>query len=205
MNALWRLVITVLAVTTVALWPMGAWRWQVLPLIVLACLTGLTRLPLGSLLRRLAVVWLLAGLMALGLAGQDQWLVRAGNLLVKSTLSVWSFSLLTHTTPMPDLIRALRRLGLSQLWTDSLAFWSRYYAVLADEWQRMQLARRARTMTHNRQLQFRALASGLGVLFVRAYERAEQVHQAMLARGYRGGATQHQNPAAATSAATHRH
>jgi energy-coupling factor transporter transmembrane protein EcfT len=26
----------------------------------------------------------------------------------------------------------------------------------------------------------------LGILFIRAYERAERVHRAMLARGYRG-------------------
>jgi cobalt/nickel transport system permease protein len=180
-----------------ALWPMAAWRWLGIPLVVLAALTGRTGLRLGTLVRRMGIVWLLSVLMGVGLIGQEHWFVRVGNLVVKSTLSIWAFSLLTHTTPLPELIAALRRLGLSPVWTDSLAFWSRYYAVLAEEWRRMQLARRARTMTRDRRLQFRALAGGLGLLFVRAYERAEQVHQAMLARGYRGGVSQ--TPAAATT------
>ena len=34
--------------------------------------------------------------------------------------------------------------------------------------------------------QARPLASSVGVLFVRSYERGERVHQAMLARGFTG-------------------
>ena len=33
---------------------------------------------------------------------------------------------------------------------------------------------------------FQTLANTLGLLFIRAYERAEKVHRAMQARGYRG-------------------
>lgn len=197
-----RLVVTLVGVSAIALWPMAAWRWLGIPLVALAGLSGLTGLRLGTLLRRMGIVWLLSVLMGVGLIGQDQWQVRVGNLIAKATLSIWAFSLLTHTTPMADLISALRRFGLPQVWTDSLAFWSRYYAVLAEEWRRMQLARRARTMTRNRRLKFRALAGGLGLLFVRAYERAEQVHQAMLARGYRGSLSQ--SPAPATNPPTPR-
>ena len=198
MSASVRLAVTLVGVSAMALWPMAAWRWLGVPGVVLVGLTALTGLRLGTLLRRMGIVWLLSVLMGVGLIGQEQWLVRVGNLLAKSTLSIWAFSLLTHTTPMPELIAALRAMGLSRVWTESLAFWSRYYAVLAEEWRRMQLARRARTLTRDRRLKFRALAGGLGLLFVRAYERAEQVHQAMLARGYRGGVSP--SPAAATSA-----
>ncbi len=197
MTASSRLVLTVLGVTLVALWPMPAWRWQALPAVVLAALTFKVGLPLLPLFRRFSVVWLLSGLMGLGLMGQDQGLLRAGNLWLKSTLSVWGVSLLTHTTPLPELVAALRRLGVSKIWAEGLAFWGRYYTVLAEEWHRLQLARRARTMTRSRRLQFSALANGLGVLFVRAYERAEQVHRAMLARGYRGEVSP--DPAPATT------
>lgn len=188
MSATVRLLATLVSVAVIALWPVAAWRWQAVPALVLATLTGAARLPLRPLLRRLGLVWLLAGLMALGLAGQEGWALRGGNLLLKATLSVWAVSLLTHTTPLSALVGALRRLGVPQLWADSFAFWGRYYAVLSEEWHRLQLARRARTMTRNRQLKFHALTNGLGVLFIRAYERAEQVHQAMRARGYRDGA-----------------
>lgn len=187
MPATVRLLATLVSVAAIALWPVAAWRWQTVPALVLLGLTGAVRLPLRPLVRRLGVVWLLAGLMALGLAGQDGWALRAGNLLLKATLSVWAVSLLTHTTPLAALVGALRRLGVPPVWADSFAFWGRYYAVLAEEWHRLQLARRARTMTRSRQLKFHALTNGLGVLFIRAYERAEQVHQAMRARGYRDG------------------
>lgn len=197
MKATWRLGMTVAGVTAVALWPMAAWRWHAIPAAVLVGLTFRFGLPLRPLLRRFCVVWLLSGLMGLGLMGQDHGLLRAGNLWLKSTLSVWAVSLLTHTTPLPELVAALRRLGMSRVWAEGLAFWGRYYTVLAEEWHRLQLARRARTMTRSRRLQFTALTNGLGVLFVRAYERAEQVHRAMLARGYRGELTP--NPASATT------
>lgn len=198
MSAPLRLTLTLSGVGLVALWPAAAWRWLGIPLVVLIVWSVTAGLRWSTLFRRLGIVWLLSGLMGVGLIGQEQWLLRAGNLLMKSSLSVWAVSLLTHGTPIPDLIGALRRLGLSRIWTDSLAFWSRYYSVLTEEWERMQLARRARTMTRDRRRKFRALAGGLGLLFVRAYERAEQVHRAMLARGYR--VMPEQNPAGATSA-----
>jgi len=198
MSAPLRLTLTLSGVGLVALWPAAAWRWLGIPLVALVVWSRWAGLRWSTLFRRLGIVWLLSGLMGVGLIGQEQWLLRAGNLLVKSSLSVWAVSLLTHSTPTADLIGALRRLGLSQVWTDSLAFWSRYYSVLTEEWERMQLARRARTLTRDRRRKFRALAGGLGLLFVRAYERAEQVHRAMLARGYR--VTPAQSPAGATSA-----
>jgi len=169
----------------IAVWPNAAWRWQAVPAVLLLGLSIATRLSPVPLVRRMACVWLLSGLMALGLAGTSGWPLRVGNLLLKSTLSVWTLSILTHCTPLPELVAALRRLGLPRVWADSIAFWGRYYAVLADEWRTLQLARRSRTLSRDRRLRFRALANGLGVLFIRAYERAEQVHQAMLARGYR--------------------
>jgi cobalt/nickel transport system permease protein len=184
-SATFRLLLALAMVVTIAVWPNAAWRWQAAPALLLLGLSAATRLPPGALVRRMACVGLLAGLTALGLAGTDGWLLRTLNLLMKSTLSVWTLSILTHCTPLPDLVAALRRLGIPRVWADSIAFWGRYYAVLADEWHTLQLARRSRTLTRDHRLKFRALTNGLGVLFIRAYERAEQVHQAMLARGYR--------------------
>jgi cobalt/nickel transport system permease protein len=187
MNATWRLGLTLLSVTCIALWPAPLWRWQAIPVVLLGVLSAIFRFRFRTLVRRAALVWLLALLMALGLLGQPDWKQRTGELLLKSTLSVWAVSLLTHTTPLPALVVALRRLGVPKLWADTVGFWGRYYEVLAEEWHRLQLARRARTMTGSRALKFRALTNGLGVLFIRAYERAEQVHRAMLARGYGEG------------------
>jgi cobalt/nickel transport system permease protein len=123
--------------------------------------------------------------MGIGLLGQPDWGLRVGNLLLKSTLSMWALSLLFHALPLPEAIGGLRCLRVPALLTETVAFWGRYFSVLTGEWHRLQLARRARTFSPNRRLRFRALANALGLLFIRAYERAEKVHRAMLARGYR--------------------
>lgn len=182
----WRILVTVAGVSVIALWPLEGWRWQVCPAGFLAGLTAWRRMPLRPVARRALVVWGLAALISLGLWGRPDWLLRAGNLFLKATLSLWALSLLIHTTPLPDLLEGLKRLKVPSLWLGSLAFWGRYYAVLTMEWERLQLARRSRSFTRNRALRFRVLANALGLLFVRAYERAEKVHRAMLARGYRG-------------------
>jgi cobalt/nickel transport system permease protein len=58
--------------------------------------------------------------------------------------------------------------------------------VLAEELTRMATARRARTFNRRGTLSL-SLAGGLiGLLFLRAFERAERVHGAMVARGWQG-------------------
>ena len=172
-------------VVIMALWPATAWPWLGISAGLLLGLSLAWRLPVPSLLRRLLVVWTLTALCGVGLIGQPHGGLRVGNLFLKSTLSLWALSLLVHRTGLPGIVGGLRRLGLPVLLTETVAFWGRYFGVLRDEWQRLQLARRARTYRASRRLRFQVLANGLGLLFVRAYERAEKVHRAMLARGYR--------------------
>jgi cobalt/nickel transport system permease protein len=169
-----------------ALWPLTWWLWQLVPALVLFWATFHLALPWRTLLRRAVIVWLMSGLVALGLLGQPNWALRAGNLVLKSTLSLWAVSLLAHCTSVPELAAGLRHLRLPRVVTETFAFWARYYAVLGREWQRLELAREARTIEATPRRRFRMLANALGLLFIRAYERAEKVHQAMLARGYRG-------------------
>ena len=181
-----RILAAILIVFCVALCPAPLWRWQLVPAVVFLALSFLARLSLRRFVRRALLVWAMVGLIALGLMGQPEAGLRAGNLLLKSTLSLWVVTLLVHTTPLPALLRGLRWLRVPRMGTEALAFWGRYHEVLGAEWQRMQLARRARTIHLGRAKHWRILANSLGLLFIRAYERAEQVHRAMLARGYRG-------------------
>lgn len=181
-----RILVTFAAVSAVALWPPAGWAWQAVPATALVVLSLRFRLRVAPVWRRALVVWALVGLISLGMLVQPHWPLHAGNLLLKATLSLWALSLLVHTTPLPETIAGLRQLGVPSVWTGSLAFWGRYYSVLAGEWRRLQLARRSRTLTRDRVFRFRSLANALGLLFIRAYERAEKVHRAMLARGYRG-------------------
>ena len=180
-----RQVATALWVCALALWPLPGWRWHVVSFGVALGWSLWARFPLRQLGRRALLLWVFAGLIAIGWLDEPDWRLRTGNLLLKSTLSLWALSLLVYSAPVPDQLAALRCLRVPRPWTEILGFWGRYHAVLGQEWHRLELARRARTLHTDRRREFTTLANTLGLLFIRAYERAEQVHRAMLARGYR--------------------
>ncbi len=62
----------------------------------------------------------------------------------------------------------------------------RYTAVVIDELNRMKVARQSRGFEARGVKDWRILGQSIGALFVRAYERGERVHLAMLSRGYEG-------------------
>jgi cobalt/nickel transport system permease protein len=183
-------------------WPFAAY------LILLAGLLALARLPMGPVLRRLAglapfiltaVVLLpftrpgdgtVSGLLRLG--GWQLRLYRAGLLaakavLLKSLLCGGSAVLLVSTTPFPNLLRALQRLGFPRLLLTIIAFLYRYLFLLQGEFLRLVRAARSRNWEAG-PLRVRLAAAGgiVGSLFLRTYDRGERVYTAMLARGYDG-------------------
>lgn len=187
MSAQHKILTTVGAVFVVGLWPREWWLWHGLWVMLLIVLSGVLKFPFRVLMGRWLRLWLVAGLVALGWIRQPDFGLRAVNLLIKCSLGLWIASLLVHTTSIPQMVEGLRRLRLPAIWTETIAFWARYTLVLGDEWRRLQLARQARVLRSSRALEFKSLANALGLLFLRAYERAERVHRAMLARGYREG------------------
>jgi cobalt/nickel transport system permease protein len=62
----------------------------------------------------------------------------------------------------------------------------RYLHVLTEELDRMVKARRSRTFRRSGRLDWVLLTGLIGILFLRAFERGERVHAAMLARGWDG-------------------
>lgn len=182
-----RILLGLAWVFLIALWPPQRWGWHAVSVGLLVALTLHLRVGFRALLRRWAVLWFLAALMSLGLWGQPGWGLRTANLFLKSSLCLWTVSLVVHSLGLQGLLAGLRHLRVPRLWTETLSFWGRYSGVLGEEWDRLQLARRARAIDDSRRQRFAVLTRLLGVLFIRAYERAEQVHHAMLARGYREG------------------
>lgn len=180
-----RICCAVAWVFLIALMPDSWWPGLVVSALALAALSFHSRLSGLQLLRRIALLLPLLGLTALSLVSQPDWPVRMLGLAIKATLSLWIMSLLIHTTPFDQLIRGLRTLRFPPIGIELLSFLTRYFSVLGDEWRRMQLARSARTFNQSRTAKLKSAAQSLGCLFIRAYERAERVHQAMLARGYR--------------------
>ena len=70
--------------------------------------------------------------------------------------------------------------------TQIATFMLRYLDVLAAEGRRMRIAQRSRGYDPRFLWQIKGFASGVGALFLRAFERGERVYLAMVSRGYEG-------------------
>jgi len=123
-----------------------------------------------------------------------------GAVAAKTVLGATASVVLASTTPVPDIIGGLGRLRVPAALIAIVAFMLRYVDLLADQLRRMRTAMVARCHDPRWLWQARPIATSLGTLFVRTYERGERVHQAMLARGFTGtlpdgGRPLHQPPA----------
>jgi cobalt/nickel transport system permease protein len=174
------------------------WAFGGYALVVLG-LAALGRVPLGFLLRRLVIevpfvaFAVLIPFVAhgervdvLGLSLSESGLHSAFNILAKGTLGALTSIVLAATTPVRDLLRGLERLGLPRGFVAIATFMLRYSDIVVGELHRMRIARVSRGYEPRSLLQVRALAASIGALFVRAYERGERVHLAMLSRGWTG-------------------
>jgi cobalt/nickel transport system permease protein len=108
------------------------------------------------------------------------------NVLIKAYLSILCSILLINTTDFTDLLKAFERLGMPRLVVMIISFMYRYFFVIEDEMEKIQLARRSRSWKNHGWRAVRALANIVGVLFIRSYEKAEIVYTAMQCRGYTG-------------------
>ncbi|MFD7547216.1 cobalt ECF transporter T component CbiQ [Streptomyces sp. NPDC059816] len=180
--------------------------------VLLAAVARLARVPTGTLLRRLLIEVPFLGfalllpfvaegdrVTVLGLALSADGLWGAWNVLAKGTLGVAASVLLAATTPLRELLSGLERLRLPGPLVQIATFMVRYVDVIADELRRMRIAQLSRGFEGNRLRHWGVLAHTAGSLFIRAYERGERVHLAMLSRGYTGAL-----PAAREVAAVHR-
>ena len=109
----------------------------------------------------------------------------AAMMVLKSYLSASAALLLVATTPMPRLIEGLELLRLPRFLLQVMQFLYRYLSVLMDEAEAMRIAAQSRAGNLLKP-EFRRVAAIAGVLFARAWSRAEAVHRAMVARGFAG-------------------
>jgi cobalt/nickel transport system permease protein len=124
----------------------------------------------------------------------DAGTIRFASILIKSWMSVQVAIMMTFTTDFHDLLWAMRALRLPQALVSIISFMYRYLFVLADEALRLMRARAARSglawgaRKGGGSLAWRARVAGgmVGNLTLRAFERSERIHDAMLARGFLG-------------------
>lgn len=206
-----KVTVVLLAVLSNVLLPDGAWAAYGFALAAVVVVTVLADLaPLYAVKRSVvALPFLLAAVaIAFAVPGEplatwhvgpwtlqvtDSGLVRLFSIVGRSLLSVMAVVLLTATTPFPDIAHALRHLRVPAPLVATVAFAYRYLFVLTDEALRMLRARQARSARlpgrrAGGTVLWRGRVAGhmAGQLFLRSLERADRVHQAMVARGYRG-------------------
>ncbi len=172
-------------VLAVVLLPRGAWAWYAAGGLVVAGVAALSRIPPGTLLRRLLLLEpFVLGVAVLSLLQRGGGAVFLAT-LTRSTLCLAALVLLAATTRFTDLLAVLWRLRVPPMLVTSLALMARYLSVLVEEAGRMVRARRARSYALGRVHAWRGAASVAGQLFIRSSERAERVYAAMCARGWR--------------------
>lgn len=174
------------------------WAFGVYGLAVIGLL-GVGEIPLGFYLRRVVVeVPFVAFAVFLPFLGSEPTTVvgpfdlsiegswAAWNILAKATLGVSMSVVLAATTEIPDILRGMERLRVPALMIAIAGFMIRYLDVVTSELQRARVAMIARGHDARWLWQARPLATSAGAMFIRAYERGERIHQAMLARGFTG-------------------
>jgi cobalt/nickel transport system permease protein len=159
--------------------------------LLAAAMAG-SRLPLGGLVRRAALVLPFSATFALitWLSGEPE---RALALAEKSFLSGLAALLLIATTPLTPLLAALESLRAPRLLILVIQFLYRYLFVISEQAQHMRLAAQSRHASGGAR-GFAAAAGALGVLFARSWERADGIYRAMLARGFTGRFSPPQRP-----------
>lgn len=107
-----------------------------------------------------------------------------------ATIGIRFFSIITlvivlfGTTQFVSIMKALRSFGLSNILIDMAMFTYRYLFELLEQLEQMQLSMRLRGFKRNKLKNITKIASLMGTLFIRSYEKSERVYNAMVIRGY---------------------
>ncbi|KAF0106426.1 MAG: cobalt/nickel transport system permease protein [Anaerolineaceae bacterium] len=208
-----KFVLTLAFILTASLTPVAAWPVYILLLAVILSVEILSGLGVGYVLKRsaLALSFVLAALpviftiqgqtlftLPIGawtLTASVEGLERFVSVALKSWLSVQAAIVLAASTRFPELLQAMRAVGIPRLLAAMFGLMWRYLFVLVDEAMRLMRARAARsgrgTEAGSRSggsVAWRARVAGgmAGSLFLRAFERSDRIYVAMLSRGYDG-------------------
>jgi cobalt/nickel transport system permease protein len=121
----------------------------------------------------------------------SQGLTGAGLIISRVATSISLVVLLTLTTPWVKLLAALRALLVPRMFILVIGMAYRYLFLLLGSVTDMFEARKSRAVGGDRDDRQgrRFVAATAGALFGKAHTLSEEVHQAMVARGYRGDAT----------------
>lgn len=168
---------------------------------LVVALAAMARIPPSAFLRRLApplafVVLASAAILFLApgravarvglLAVTDTGLLQVGSVLGRSIVAIGAAVVLVSTTPFSQVLIALRTLRLPDAVSTSLGLAYRFLYMLTDEVERIRRAARSRNAAAGAAPRRRLFMGITATALQRSFARSEQVHRAMLARGYTG-------------------
>jgi cobalt/nickel transport system permease protein len=154
--------------------------------------TGIAVLPATlSIVTPGEVVWTLWHWHGVPEGFTAQGLAAAARVVCRVAVSISLVVLLTLTTPWVRLLAALRGLGVPRIFILIVGMAYRYIFLLLGTVTDMFQARQARSPGAPRHdSTARAfIGAGVGTLLGKAAHLSEEVHQAMVSRGFRGDAT----------------
>lgn len=180
--------------------PHRPWAFAV-PAAVVVVVAVVALVPLRTLAGRLvfeipvlalAATYALAGKgprvdVVAGMTLSRPGVVVAGAVLAKATIGVVAVSVVAASTTATEMVRGLARLRVPSWFGDLVALSARQVEVLRAEAMRVRLAAELRGGT-GRIATWRAVARGLGTLFVRGASRAERLATSVEVRGGIGSA-----------------
>ena len=156
---------------------------------ILLLLIIISRVPIGYIIKRSLVV--IPFILVIGLSmpflKEESPSSIFWNVFSKAYLSVLCMILLSQTTKFSLLLKGLENFKIPRLIIMVLAFMYRYVFVILDEFMRTLRAKKLRTFGRIKNtLEIKALSGIIANIFIRSYERAERVYQAMCSRGFTG-------------------
>lgn len=190
------MLVLAIVLTPHAHWWTWAWYGGVIAIGLLV-----SQITISVLLKRVAVELSFVAVILIGTLFREggtilwQWgflkitttgLTILGSVTTKAFLSLLLLNMLTLTTSVPGLMRALADLKTPPLLVAILESMYRYMGVLIDEFNAMRRAALSRNLMSSRRWQRLVVGNMIGSLFIRTYDRGERVHRAMLSRGYAG-------------------
>ena len=130
-------------------------------------------------------ILLAAGLLAFQI-GLPHGAAPALSVALKGFSAALLLAFLTATTPLGDMLWALRKLKAPESLNVILGMMYRYTSLLSEEYSRLERARDCRTVKPLGRERYSIYGRQLGALLLRSLDRADRVHAAMLSRGFHG-------------------
>lgn len=181
-----RLLTAVAVICLSGFLPLEHWPAHVLLMAVMWGAAAACGAKLESLGRRLAVFlpFVMAISMGVPVTQDGGWAwTWSLTIVCRSLVAFFAGLWLVHALPFQELLAVLRAAYVPEVFVASLAFMHRYTVVLWEELERLKTARKARSGQLSWVRTWSTSAQMIGELFLRAWDRAERVHRAMLARG----------------------